>query len=166
MIGKLAVLCAGNICRSPMAFGLLRAEPALVEAGVGLSSAGLMAEVGTPPVPEAIRLLQARGLDIRDHRARQATDELLRSHDLILVMEHWQREWIGARWPFLMGRVFLLGHWGGYEIADPYGSPAPSFERALDGIERGIRDWLPHLTRLRPYPPAPDERDAGEGNPG
>jgi protein-tyrosine phosphatase len=144
VIEKLAVLCAGNICRSPMAFGLLGAEPALT--GIGLSSAGLMAEVGAPPSTEAIRLLASRGIDIGSHRARQATAELLGSQDLILVMEHWQRAWIGSRWPFLIGRVFLVGHWGGYEIADPYGGSARDYERALGGIEQGIREWVPRLT--------------------
>ncbi len=163
MIEKLAVLCAGNICRSPMAFGLLGSRPEL--AGTGLSSAGLMAEVGASPSPEAIRLLASRGIDIRSHRARQATAGLLRAQDLIFVMEHWQREWIGARWPFLIGRVYLIGHWGGYEIDDPYGRPVRDYERALARIEQGIGDWLPHLMKRAPAstPPREGREDGGDG---
>jgi protein-tyrosine phosphatase len=157
MIEKLAVLCAGNICRSPMAFGLLGARPEL--AGLELSSAGLMAEVGAPPAPEAIRLLASRGIDIRNHRARQATVELLRNQDLILVMEHWQRAWIGGRWPSLIGRVFLVGHWGGYEIADPYGRSLEGYEHALEGIEQGIREWVPRL--MKSGSPARSRREEG-----
>lgn len=67
MIKTVLVVCVGNICRSPMAEGLLKR--ALPEANV--ASAGLGALVGQPADPYAVALMSGLGLDISGHRARQ-----------------------------------------------------------------------------------------------
>lgn len=143
-----------------MAWGLLCADPELVRLGIGIESAGLMAETGSPPVTQAVCSLAERGLDIRMHRARQATYAGLREAELILVMEKWQKRWIGERWPELAGRVFLLGHWDGFEIADPYGSRIEVFRATLTEIERGTRAWVSHLVRMHRPANRVDDRGA------
>ena len=132
-----------------MAWGLLRADPVCARLGITIESMGIRAETGSPPVAQAVEVLAERGIDIRMHRARQATDPALRKAELILVMEKWQQGWIRARWPELTGRVFLLGHWGGYEIADPYGSKPETFRKTLVEIERGTRDWLTRIVSAK-----------------
>ena len=64
---KILFVCTANICRSPMAQGLL--EHALPQAQV--RSAGLGALVGMPADAAAVRLMQERGIDISAHRATQ-----------------------------------------------------------------------------------------------
>jgi protein-tyrosine phosphatase len=60
----LLVLCAGNLCRSPLAEALLRARLARAGKGIEVASAGLIAAVGEP-ADEMTRLVAAgRGLDL------------------------------------------------------------------------------------------------------
>ena len=86
MIDRILVVCIGNICRSPMAEGLLRLRLA-GRTGVTVGSAGIAARVGEPADPMAQGLMRERGIDIAGHRARQLTPELAGAHDLVLVME-------------------------------------------------------------------------------
>lgn len=136
MFNSVLVVCVGNICRSPM--GAVVAKHLLPAARV--ESAGLGALVGKPADPIAQVLMQERGLDLADHRARQLTPEIVRDFELILVMESWQVREVEKISPAAKGRVFRLGHWGGFEIPDPYRQPREAFERALDAIDKGLAD--------------------------
>lgn len=133
------VLCTGNICRSPMAEGLLKAH----SAGLGrrVESAGLAALIGAPADPRAVGLLADRGIDISGHRARQVTEILLARASLILTMDVDQQQVIVTQWPDLRDHVQLLGRWSDTEVVDPYGRGRRAFETALTTIERCIADW-------------------------
>jgi protein-tyrosine phosphatase len=109
-----------------------RGSPAIVE------SAGLAALVGRPADPFAQDLMRARGLDISHHRARQLTSEVLRSFELVLVMETTHQRVIEAEYPVARGRVHRLGRMGGFDIPDPYRQGRAAFEHALELIDRGI----------------------------
>ena len=85
---NILIVCIGNICRSPMAEGLLK--QALTASGKGdclVSSAGLGALVGRPPDKKACQLMLEKDLDISGHRARQLNKDMIRKADLVLVME-------------------------------------------------------------------------------
>lgn len=136
MFSSILVVCIGNICRSPMAEALLRQMlPA-----ARVSSAGLGALVGRPAEPFAQELMRERGIDISAHRARQITAELVRDSELVLVMESGQVRDLERVSGTARGRTFRLGHWGDFEIPDPYEQPREAFERALREIERGLVD--------------------------
>ena len=51
-----------------------------------LTSAGF-GPPGMPPIAEAVRAMERRGLDVSQHRSRQTTAGLVRSADLILTAE-------------------------------------------------------------------------------
>src|SRR6266542_2985353 len=76
MFENVLIVCVGNICRSPMAEGLLRAR-FVGHRRARIESAGLAALEGRPADPIAVELLAERGIDISAHRARQLTPELL-----------------------------------------------------------------------------------------
>ncbi len=140
MFERVLIVCVGNICRSPMAEGLLRAR--LGAAGDDrVSSAGLGALEGRPADPKAVDLLARRGIDLSRHRARQLTPELLARYDLVLVMEEEHRRQIERLARTARGRVHRIGKFAGFDVADPYGKPLAAFERALGLIERGLDDF-------------------------
>lgn len=139
MFNSILVVCVGNICRSPMAEALLR--DVLKDKGVTVSSAGIGALVGHPADKTAQELMRERGLDIGAHRARQLNAQLLREHDLVLVMEPWHQRDIEAMHPFARGKVHRLGKWGEFDVPDPYRKPREAFEQALAAIDTGIEEW-------------------------
>lgn len=134
------MVCVGNICRSPMAEGLLRAR--FAKRGHGhVESAGLAALVGHAADPFARALMAERGIDIGTHRARQLTQALVMHADLVIAMEEIHVKDIEGLVPAARGRVHAIGKFGGFEVPDPYGEPRPAFERALALIERGLDDF-------------------------
>ena len=149
MFDSILVVCTGNICRSPMAAGLLRHAVGAGDGAPRVDSVGLAAMTGEPADPLAVRLLAGRGVDIRAHRAMQVTDALLRRSALILVMERVQQESIENRWPMLHGRVYRWGHWQDFDVQDPFGRGEQAFHAALALIERALPDWRQRLQARR-----------------
>ncbi|MDF3839835.1 low molecular weight phosphotyrosine protein phosphatase [Cupriavidus basilensis] len=145
MIKTVLVVCIGNICRSPMAEGLLK--QALPETSV--VSAGLSALVGQPAEPHAVALMSEMGLDITSHRAQQLSGNLARHADLILVMDNSQRLEIQRLHPATTGRVFRVGELAKFDVPDPYREARSAFEDALQMIQRGVEAWVPRIQALR-----------------
>lgn len=140
---NILTVCIGNICRSPMAEALLKHT--LLSAGeqdIDISSAGLGALVDHPADAKSSQLMLAKNIDISNHRARQLDSGMIRKADLILVMESKHKTSIEEMEPSAKGKVFLLGHWGDFEIPDPYRKEMAAFENSLKLIERGVTDWL------------------------
>ena len=87
---RIALVCLGNICRSPMAHVVLAA--AVDEAGladrVEVTSSGTGDwHVGQPMDRRAAAVLTAAGYDASRHRARQFDASWLDDHDLVLAMD-------------------------------------------------------------------------------
>lgn len=141
VINSLLVVCTGNICRSPMAAALFK-ECARERAHVlEVGSAGVAALLGRAPPEPVLALMQARGLDVCGHRARQFTGELGTHHDLLLVMEREQQRYIERTWPLLKGRVRRLGEFRDADVPDPYGMPEKFYTQCLAQIENDVEAW-------------------------
>ena len=85
---RVLCVCLGNICRSPLAEGILRARAA--EAGLDwtVDSAGTGDyHVGKPPDPRSEAEAAYHGIDISGQRARQLTPADFDAFDHILVMD-------------------------------------------------------------------------------
>ncbi len=127
-----------------MAEGLLRERLKDVE----VRSAGLDALVGKPADNHSIELMEERGIDIRPHRARQLGEHECRRADLILAVEDRHRRAIEHAYPFARGRVFTLGHYGRFDIADPFRQERLKFQACLEMIEMGVDDWVQRIRKL------------------
>jgi protein-tyrosine phosphatase len=85
---SILVVCTGNICRSPIAEGLLR-DALSARFGNGapaVSSAGTWAVEGSSPTPEAVTAAGERGSDIATHRARPLSQVPVADADLVIGM--------------------------------------------------------------------------------
>lgn len=137
-------LCIGNICRSPLAQAQLAQQlPSHV-----VTSAGLAALVGQAADPLSIEVGAANGLDITAHRAQQVTSFLCQKSDLILVMEQAHKSQLEHLFPVVRGKVYTLGQYGQFDIADPYRQPREAFELAYRAIVQGVSDWVPRIRQL------------------
>lgn len=80
------MVCLGNICRSPLAEGLLRDK--VVDMAVETDSAGTSAyHVDEAPDPRMIRTGRAKGVNISDLRGRQFQVSDFDNFDRIYVMD-------------------------------------------------------------------------------
>lgn len=146
MFERILTVCVGNICRSPTAEYLLRHRLGTAR-GAQVTSAGLGALVDRPIDPTALAILAENGIPGGEHhRARQATSDILRSSDLILVMEKSHAAKIGQIAPEVSGKVFVLDKWlEAKDIPDPYRQERPAFEHVYTLIDRGVSSWLRYL---------------------
>ncbi len=84
---KVLMVCLGNICRSPLAEGLLKAK--VDSSKVKVDSAGTSNyHVDDSPDPRSIAVAKRYNLDITDQRGRQFTVEDFEEFDHIYVMDN------------------------------------------------------------------------------
>ena len=85
---KILLVCMGNICRSPMAEGLVRHKARERGMDVSTDSAGTIdSHAGEAPDPRAQKCMADHGIDISDLRARQVRPSDFRDFDLLLAMD-------------------------------------------------------------------------------
>jgi protein-tyrosine phosphatase len=146
-------VCTGNTCRSPMAEGLFRkmladrlkcSEDELVDRGYMVVSAGVAAGPGSPPSPEAVEILSARGADISGHESQQVTPQLLSQADQIFTMTRSHRELLVREFPDVAPRVKLISR-NGSDVIDPIGAGMEEYRRCADQIEKYVQGILAEL---------------------
>lgn len=138
---NILLLCAGNLCRSPMAEGLMRQWLPAHE----LFSAGICAEAGAPADPIAVELMRQLDIDISAHRARPLARWMMCEADLVLTMDRRQQSFVCQRYPAAAGKVERLGALEGIDIPDPYQRGPDAFRQSLQLIRRAIERRMPEL---------------------
>lgn len=135
---SLLFVCLGNVCRSPFAEGLARLD---LPPGRTASSAGHFPDPGRRSPPEAVEVALDFGVDLRPHRSRVLTPELLERADAVFVCDHQNRAAVAALDPTAGERVHFLGALdpdGPPTIADPYGGGREQYEAAYARIAAAI----------------------------
>lgn len=146
-ITRVLVLCVGNLCRSPMAEVLLRER----FSGKGLTkleirSAGISTVDGRPTDENAQHVMQVNNLDLSGHLSQRVSSKLIAWAELILVMEDFQKQYIESEFPEARGKVFLIGHWRGIQVPDPYRGHYSLFEASYQLLSQCSDDWVKRLS--------------------
>ncbi len=154
---RLLIVCLGNICRSPMAEGVIRAriEASPLAGRVKVDSVGTGHwHVGDPPDPRAIATAARHGVDISGLRGRQLWPQDYRNFDWLLCADKSNLRAVRARTPAdARAQSALLLDWAGVEpdgeVPDPYTGELRDFEhvwglldRAADGVVRRLQREL------------------------
>ncbi|MFN4299881.1 MAG: low molecular weight protein-tyrosine-phosphatase [Thermaurantimonas sp.] len=86
---KILMVCLGNICRSPLAEGILKSKlKALGVEDVVVDSAGISSyHIGEKPDPRTMKNARKHGIDLSDQRARQFRPEDFEHFDLIYAAD-------------------------------------------------------------------------------
>ena len=82
---KILMVCLGNICRAPLAQGILESK---ITSNTDVDSSGTAAyHVGNPPDPRSIAVAKQNGIRISQFRARKFTREDFKNFNHIYVMD-------------------------------------------------------------------------------
>ncbi|MEM1214744.1 MAG: low molecular weight protein-tyrosine-phosphatase [Bacteroidota bacterium] len=85
---NILMVCLGNICRSPLAEGILAAKAAAAGLDWTVDSAGTSAyHLGDAPDPRSVAIARQRGLDISQQTARQFRVADFDQFDFIFAMD-------------------------------------------------------------------------------
>jgi protein-tyrosine phosphatase len=155
---RIAMVCLGNICRSPMAEAVARSL--LEQAGlafeievVSYGTAGY--HEGEPADPGAVAALRRRGWPAGGHRARQLRAADVAAADVVAVADRANRRAAAElAGPDHGDKVVLLRSFDPAsgpddEVPDPYGGGADGFDRTLELIEAACRGLVAELAAAR-----------------
>lgn len=148
---NILMVCTGNICRSPMAEGLLRHM--LLKwrrADADIRSAGTHGLDAQPAAPFAVQAMAELGVDISAHRARSLDREMVSQADLILVMEPFHQEIVSRAVPLeVRDKIRLLADFEkprqSDTIDDPYHRPLEDYRTCLNRIRNSLDGVLHYL---------------------
>lgn len=152
---KVSVLfvCCANICRSPMAQGLLMRDlqqQNLVDR-IEVDSAGThVSKPGHRPDQRARRVATASGAKIDKFRSRMVAAEDFQLFDYIIAMDRGNLHNLETICPQeYKNKLFLILEFasqsGQEEVPDPYFGNFAGFERVTALLEMGCRGLLNHI---------------------
>ncbi len=158
---RIALVCLGNICRSPMAQVVLedRLERAGLDDRVQVASAGTGGwHVGDPMDPRAAATLAAAGYDPTRHRVRTFSTDWYAEHDLLLAMDASNRADMADQAPTVeaLEQVRMFREFDPEasedddEVPDPWYGGAEGFAEVLAMVERTADEIIVRLPEIAP----------------
>ncbi len=150
---KVLMVCLGNICRSPVAEGLLRQRAEEQGIDILVDSAGTSNyHIGEEPDSRSVAHAKSKGTDISLLRCRQFSVEDFDAFDQIFVMDYSNYENVGkiARNNVDMKKVDLLLNQlypgENQSVPDPYFGGEEGFDQVYNMIDAAVNAYLKKLS--------------------
>jgi protein-tyrosine phosphatase len=149
-MNRVLMVCLGNICRSPMAEGILRARASEMGLAIEIDSAGTSAQhSGETPDRRAIKCMADQGIDIGNLRARQFQKSDFDKFHAIYAMDqsNYQDILKLASTDEQRSKVHLfLEDFGNKAVPDPWFGHLDGFYKVFDMLDEAARlhvsNWL------------------------
>lgn len=155
MIPSVLFVCLGNICRSPLAEGALRAEAQRLGLDLVVDSAGTGDwHAGEPPDRRAIAVARRNGVDISALRARQVRPADFHRFHHVIALDHDNLSSLRKLAPAdaVAELSLLLDHVEGREgeaVADPWFGDEAGFDVTWAEVTAAARALAGRLRALR-----------------
>jgi tRNA threonylcarbamoyl adenosine modification protein (Sua5/YciO/YrdC/YwlC family) len=148
-------VCTGNICRSPMAEGILKRlfNRTKFKDFVDINSAGTLDLGESPAALEAIDVSQDYDIDISEHTSTHIRRDIVRRANLVICLALNHYNYLTSRYPEFKDKIILLKQWqvkpklGNPSIADPIGHNIEFFDRTLKEISNEISRIFPEIIK-------------------
>lgn len=144
---RILTVCLGNICRSPLAKGILDSLVDPREVIVDSAGTGDY-HIGDPPDERSVEVAKKNGLDITDQRGRQFTASDLVEYDHILAMDNYNYEDIVALASDEKDKekVKLILNYAipgeNLDVPDPYFGGMSGFDDVYDMLKKACRNFV------------------------
>ena len=137
------MVCLGNICRSPLAEGILRSKTEKLGLNIHIDSAGTSNyHIGEHPDKRSIANAKKHGIDISKLKARQFKTEDFDTFDFIFVMDesnynnvifHARNETDIKKVELILDRLFPSNN---VPVPDPYFGGEDGFEHVFQLLDK------------------------------
>lgn len=145
-------VCTANMCRSPMAEGLMQAKlkREKLDGEFRAESAGVWTDDGNAATELAVKVMADRAIDIGGHRSRVVTEAMMRDAALVLTMTRSHAEALCAEFPAYRNKVHLLSEMmgGTSDVEDPVGGTLQQYEMSAQDLENMIERGFQHMMKL------------------
>lgn len=155
--GHILIICTANICRSPMAAGLLQhflAGQATPLDSLRVISAGIAARRGDPISGHAVTAMAKVGINLKDHASQPLTQSLLDESLIVLCMTESHRAMIQLQFDPVPEHLYLFRQFlpppVDPEVEDPYGGPLSVYEACRDSLVEAVPSIVNFLKTLVP----------------
>lgn len=144
---KIAFVCTGNTCRSPMAEVIAKDIFKKRKINIDVISRGIAVYFPSEASENSEEVVKQYGLDLSNHKAMQITKEDIESCDFIFTMTYQHREFVKKLSPESSDKVFTLKEYvkaNGDDISDPYGGDIELYRHCAEQLHSFI-DMLADL---------------------
>jgi len=138
---KILMVCLGNICRSPLAEGILKTKVNTDEVHVESAGTGDY-HIGHSPDERSVKIAQKHGIDITDQRGRQFDVSDFDRFDLIFAMDNFNYQDIiklarneedKEKVRLILNQVLPGEH---CDVPDPYTGGIDGFKRVYEMLDQ------------------------------
>lgn len=148
-------ICSGNICRSPMAEGILKHKlnSDMLEGKVEINSAGTLNLPTSVASLKAVEVSAEHGINIEDHLSRPVSRTIVDRANLIICLADNHYDYFTKNYSTYKKKIHLLkgydisGNFTGFSIDDPIGRSEDFYREIYNEIEKEIDRIIPGLMK-------------------
>jgi len=146
-------VCSGNICRSPLAMGILKSMLARTKfrKAVKIDSAGTLNLAGQRIHEYSYEVAKENKIDLAMHVSQPITDKMMEDAQLIVCMALNHYTHLRSTYPQYRDKIVMLKQWkrpknlSNPSIADPIGHPRDFFKETYKDIHKELKRIFPFL---------------------